>query len=42
MRSQRGESRIATDVRVALAFYSRRFSGRLHVDYCRVQGAMCR
>jgi hypothetical protein len=42
MRSRRGDSRLATDVRVALASYSQRFSGRLHVDYCRVQGAMCR
>lgn len=42
MQSERGNSRMATGVRVALTSYSQRFTGRLHVDYCRVQGAMCR
>jgi hypothetical protein len=42
MRSHDGDSRIATGVRVAPASYAQLFSGRLHVDYCRVQGAMCR
>jgi hypothetical protein len=42
MQSNHGDSRTATDAQFALASYSQCFSGRLHVDYCRVQGAMCR